>query len=67
MATLVEDFNEDFYLPDVVAYLLRGSDCAIRFYEAVELWSTSNFDSRHRTFVPGECQHYLTRNKKYLY
>ena len=59
--------NEDFYHPDVSAYLLRGSDDALRYFEAVELWSTSNFDSRQRAFVPGDCLHYLTRNKKCLY
>ena len=64
---LNHDFNEKFYHPDVSTYLLRGPDGPLRYYEAVELWSTSNFDSRQRSFVPGNCLHYLTRNKKYLY
>ena len=49
------DFNEKFYHSDVSTYLLRGPDGPLRYYEAVELWSTSNFDSRQRSFVPGNC------------
>ena len=61
------DFNEKFYNTDVSTYLLSGPDGPLRYYEAVEFWSTSNFDSRQRSFVPGNCLHYLTKNKKYLY
>ena len=32
---LNQDFNNDFFHPDVSAYLIRGSDCALRYYEAV--------------------------------
>ena len=32
----------------------------------VELWSTSAFDSPQQRFVPGACQHYLSRKKTYI-
>ena len=43
---LNQDFKDDFYHLDVSTYLIRGSDCALRYCEAVELWSKSNFDLR---------------------
>ena len=37
-----DNFTEDFYHPDVSAYLIRGSDYPLRFYDAAELWTTSS-------------------------
>ena len=47
------DFNARFYHPDVSTYLLRGPDGP----EAVELWSTSNFDSLTFSVEFGQSAH----------
>ena len=43
--TYKEDFNEQLYKLDVSIFLIRGSDRALAFFDVVELWSTSPFDS----------------------
>ena len=60
-------FNEEFYHPDVSTYLIRGSDRPLQFFDAVQLWSTTAFDSHQSGFVPGDSLHYLMRNRKYFY
>ena len=64
--TYKEEFNEQFYKLDVSIFLIRGSDRALAFFDVVELWSTSVFDSPQQHFVPGTCQHYMSRNKTYI-
>ena len=65
--TYKEDFNEEFHKLDLSGFLIRGSERVLAYYDAVEIWSASTFDSQLRSFVPGTCKHYPTRNKKYIY
>ena len=65
--TYKKDFNEEFHKLDLSAFLVRGSERVLAYFDAFEMWSTSTFDSHLRSFVPGTCKHYLTRNKCYIY
>ena len=60
-------FNEEFGHPEVSTYLIRGFDRPLQYYDAVDIWATTGFDSHQRGFVPGDSLHYLTRNRKYFY
>ena len=61
------DYYEGKYSKDASLFLIRGSDRVFERFDAVELWSTSGYDSRHKGFVPGQPIHYLKRNGRYLH